>query len=79
MPRTGPEVYRTPGHPFTTAAFVAACWIVVAATFYHYPKDSLIGLGIALAGLPVYFIWGALHPKSQGQDTREQTKWNLDK
>ena len=50
-------VYRTPGHPFTTAAYILCCWIVVAATFYHYPKDSLIGLAIALAGLPIYFIW----------------------
>ena len=38
-------------------------WIVVAATFYHYPKDSLIGLGIALAGLPIYFLWGARNNK----------------
>jgi APA family basic amino acid/polyamine antiporter len=51
-------VYHVPGHPFTTAAYIACCWIVVAATFYHYPKDSLIGLGIALAGLPIYFLWG---------------------
>lgn len=58
MPPAGEGVYRTPGHPFTTAGYVAACLLVVAATFYHHPKDSLIGLGIALAGLPAYFIWG---------------------
>ena len=52
------NVYHIPGHPFTTAAYIACCWIVVAATFYHYPKDSLIGLGLALAGLPIYFLWG---------------------
>jgi len=51
-------IYHIPGHPFTTAAYVTCCWIVVAATFYHYPKDSFIGLGIVLAGLPIYFIWG---------------------
>jgi APA family basic amino acid/polyamine antiporter len=67
------EIYRTPGHPFTTAAFVAACWIVVAATFYHYSKDSLIGLGIALAGLPVYFIWGALHRNSANMQSKRNT------
>jgi basic amino acid/polyamine antiporter, APA family len=58
--RAAPEprdLYRTPGHPYTTGAFVVACWLVVAATFYRYPHDSLIGLGITLAGLPVYYFW----------------------
>jgi basic amino acid/polyamine antiporter, APA family len=50
-------VYRTPGHPVTTGGFVAACWLVVAATFYHYPQYSFIGLGITLTGLPAYFLW----------------------
>jgi APA family basic amino acid/polyamine antiporter len=59
LPPSGESVYRTPGHPFTTIAFVAACWLVVATTFYHYPKDSLIGLGITLTGLPAYLFWGA--------------------
>ncbi len=49
--------HRTPGHPFTTVFFVAACWLVVLATFYHYPGNSLIGLGLVLLGIPVYFYW----------------------
>lgn len=49
--------YRVPGHPFTTAAFVAACWLVVANTIYRYPSNSLIGFGILAAGVPVYFFW----------------------
>jgi basic amino acid/polyamine antiporter, APA family len=56
-------IYHVPGHPFTTTAYILCCWIVVAATFYHSPKDSLIGLGIALAGLPIYFLWGARNNK----------------
>jgi APA family basic amino acid/polyamine antiporter len=56
-------VYHIPGHPFTTAAYILCCWLVVVATFYHYPKDSLIGLGIALAGLPIYFLWGTRRRK----------------
>ncbi len=59
MPDGGEKIYRTPGHPFTTIIYIAVCWLVVAATFYHYPKDSLIGLAIALAGLPVYFFWAS--------------------
>lgn len=59
MPPAGNTVFLTPGHPFTTIAFAASCWLVVATTFYHYPKPSVIGLGIMLTGLPVYLIWGA--------------------
>jgi ABC-type thiamine transport system substrate-binding protein len=31
---------------------------VVFSTVYKYPRNSAIGLGIMLAGLPVYFLWG---------------------
>jgi basic amino acid/polyamine antiporter, APA family len=49
--------YRVPGHPVTTALFVTACWLVVANTIYRYPANSLIGMGILAAGVPVYFYW----------------------
>jgi APA family basic amino acid/polyamine antiporter len=51
------EGFRVPGHPFTTLAFVAACWLIVASTILKYPRNSVIGLIILLAGLPVYFYW----------------------
>ena len=49
--------YLVPGHPWTTLLFISAELIVVLSTFAHDPKRSFIGLGIAAAGLPVYFIW----------------------
>jgi len=51
--------YRVPGHPWTTLLFIAAEWIVVASTFAHDPKHSCIGLAIAIAGLPAYYLWRA--------------------
>ena len=51
------ERHRTPGHPFTTVFFIAACWLVVLATFYHYPANSSVGLALVLLGVPVYFYW----------------------
>jgi APA family basic amino acid/polyamine antiporter len=49
--------FRTPGHPYTTAIFVAACWLVVAGTFVRAPMNSAIGIGILLAGLPAWWAW----------------------
>ncbi|HJU54186.1 MAG TPA: amino acid permease [Pyrinomonadaceae bacterium] len=52
------ETYmRVPGHPVTTALFVAACALIVLSTIYKYPANSVIGLGIVAAGVPVYFFW----------------------
>jgi APA family basic amino acid/polyamine antiporter len=51
--------FRVPGHPWTTLLFIAAEWIVVVSTFAHDPKRSFIGLAIALAGLPAYYLWRA--------------------
>jgi APA family basic amino acid/polyamine antiporter len=51
--------FRVPGHPWTTLLFIAAEWIVVVSTFAHDPKRSLIGLAIAIAGLPAYYLWRA--------------------
>jgi APA family basic amino acid/polyamine antiporter len=49
--------HRIPGHPFTTGFFVLTCWLVVISTIYKYPGNSVIGLAILVAGIPVYFMW----------------------
>ena len=49
--------FRVPGHPFTTLFFVAACWLIVLSTISKYPINSVIGLLIVVAGLPVYLFW----------------------
>ena len=54
---SAPATYRVPGHPWTTLLFIGAQWLIVLSTFAHDPKHAFIGLGIALAGLPIYFLW----------------------
>jgi APA family basic amino acid/polyamine antiporter len=49
--------YRVPGHPVTTAVFVAICCWIVGNTIYRYPQNTLIGIGFLFAGLPVYWLW----------------------
>jgi APA family basic amino acid/polyamine antiporter len=50
-------LYLTPGHPYTTAVFVAACAAIVITTIATFPANSAIGLIILLAGIPVYLYW----------------------
>jgi APA family basic amino acid/polyamine antiporter len=53
----GEAAFKVPGHPFTTALFVAACWLVVLSTVYKYPVNSVIGFVIVLAGIPACYYW----------------------
>jgi basic amino acid/polyamine antiporter, APA family len=50
-------ITKVPGHPFTTAIFVAACWLVVLNTIVRYPGNTLIGVAILIAGFPAYLFW----------------------
>jgi basic amino acid/polyamine antiporter, APA family len=52
-----PAVTRVPGHPVTTVIFIAVSWIVAVNTIYHDPQNTLIGVGILLAGIPAYSFW----------------------
>ena len=52
-----PADFRVPLHPWSTALFVIACWLIVLGTFARAPRDSIIGLLILLAGLPAWWFW----------------------
>ena len=51
------EGFRAPWHPWTTGAFILACVLVVASSFWAYPVNSVIGYAIMLAGVPPYLYW----------------------
>lgn len=50
-------LFRIPWHPWSTAAFTLACWVVVANLAWQHPLNSLVGLGILAAGVPAYLFW----------------------
>jgi basic amino acid/polyamine antiporter, APA family len=54
---TTERIASVPGHPVTTALFIAACWLVVINTVYRNPENTSIGLGLLLGGIPAYFFW----------------------
>jgi APA family basic amino acid/polyamine antiporter len=52
--------YRVLGYPLMPIAFGLAALAIVANTLAHSPKESLIGLGLVLAGVPIYLLWNRL-------------------
>jgi APA family basic amino acid/polyamine antiporter len=48
---------KVPGHPFTTAVFVLACWAVSATTIIHRPQSAGVGFLILLIGVVVFQFW----------------------
>jgi basic amino acid/polyamine antiporter, APA family len=49
--------FSMPGHPYTTAFFCVVCLAVVANTVYRFPGNTLVGMAILVAGVPMYYIW----------------------
>ena len=49
--------YRVAGYPIVPVAFVIASAVIVAMQMSTSPRDSLIGMAIVIAGLPVYGVW----------------------
>ena len=49
-------VYRTPAFPWTPVIFIACALLLIVNTLWTMPKESLAGLGLIAAGIPVYFL-----------------------
>ncbi|HKP92807.1 MAG TPA: amino acid permease, partial [Chthoniobacterales bacterium] len=52
-----PDFVRVPGHPFTTALFVLACWSLALSTLWRFPQNAGIGVAILGIGAIVYPLW----------------------
>jgi len=52
-----PRPFRTPGYPATPLVFIAAALVIVVNTIVAQPRQSLVGLAFALAGVPAYLAW----------------------
>ena len=49
--------YRTWGYPIVPGAFVAVASVLLVYTFLQNLRESLMGLGLIFAGLPLYWHW----------------------
>lgn len=49
--------YRVWGYPFLPVAFALIALVIVVTTLVSSPAESGIGLGLVLAGVPIYLAW----------------------
>lgn len=55
-----PRPYRTVGYPITPAVFLLAALAMLANSAVQQPKFTLIGFGIILLGIPVFYVWNSV-------------------
>ena len=63
--------FRVPGHPWTTIAFIAANWLIVANSFYRNRSNAGLVLGILLAGVPLYWYWNHKYRRNRATVTAD--------
>jgi basic amino acid/polyamine antiporter, APA family len=69
-----PRPFRVPGYPVVPIVFCAWCAYMVVGTILYDPRASMIGVGILLAGLPLYFLPQKLKQKQPEQDLQPLSK-----
>ena len=53
--------YSIPAYPLLPIVFVVASLAVVARALWLNARDSVLGLSLVLAGIPIYFLWRRAH------------------
>jgi APA family basic amino acid/polyamine antiporter len=54
---TPPGAFRAPGYPWTPALFVLAAIFVVASSIAANPRNTAIGTGLLVLGVPMCWYW----------------------
>lgn len=49
------ESFRTPGYPWVPAVYIVVVGILLLSAVIYNPVDSLIGVGLTLVSVPVYY------------------------
>jgi APA family basic amino acid/polyamine antiporter len=57
-----PRPYRTVGYPWVPILFVLVAFLLVLSTLHDSPRESIMGIGMIVLGLPFYSYWKK-HPE----------------
>ncbi len=56
-----PRPFSVPGYPAIPLLFLAAALVLLAATLHDQPRNSLLGLLVILAGIPIHYLYRRRH------------------
>lgn len=59
-----PRPYRALGYPVVPAVFLVVTAALLINTFIAAPHEALRGVGVLIAGLPLYWYWSRKNPNS---------------
>jgi APA family basic amino acid/polyamine antiporter len=59
-----PRPYRALGYPVVPAVFLVVTAALLINTFIAAPHEALRGVGVLIAGLPLYWFWSRKNPNS---------------
>jgi len=65
--------YKTWGYPLVPVVFILVAVLLLTNTVIEMPRQSLIGLGIILLGVPLYFFLPRLWQQSRQQSSQSGT------
>jgi APA family basic amino acid/polyamine antiporter len=57
--------FRAAGFPIVPIVFALMCLAIVVNQIVSDPRESLIGLGLVIVGLPVYYFWRRAHARDR--------------
>jgi APA family basic amino acid/polyamine antiporter len=57
--------FRAAGFPVVPVLFALMCLAIVVNQIIGDPRNSILGLAIVIAGLPVYFVWRRVHARDR--------------
>jgi amino acid transporter len=63
--------YRTLGYPFVPILFVLVAAVFIVSTLCDSPRESLMGIGLILLGLPFYAYWNSHRRARAASDDME--------
>jgi APA family basic amino acid/polyamine antiporter len=64
--------YRVWAYPVLPLAFAAAALIIIVNALARSPRESGIGLGLVLLGIPVYLVWTKTRLYIDAQNTQDE-------